>query len=620
MTSWRRSFGLLRAGPTPKSVKLCLECLETRIVPDANSALGFVLSFESLALHNRPDQMFFLGEQTARNALNHAIPDAEGDQELETDLQILQIDAAVTPLVTEAGTLSLEAAANPATAAAGIGGLFLTIDTASFVAGMASVASQDLPQVFANPAATANGQALLGKTLPDFQIASGAIAGHVGVMPQPLTFDQLVQLFQQPDTVNAPPTAADDSYNVAFNTPLSENAATGVLSNDTDPHGEAISVANPGTFTGANGQLFLAADGSFTYTPNNLATGIDTFTYQTQDSHGVSNIATITFNITNPPPTAVNQAYNVASNTPLSATAINGVLNNDSDPDGEPISVANPGTTQSAKGQLILAADGSFKYTPKTRAAGADVFTYQVQDAHGVSNTATITFTISANPPPTVIDHTYAVGFETALPQGAPGVLQGGSDPRGEPLMVVNPGTFNSAKGQLILNANGSFTYTPTGTATGTDTFTYQATDATGVPSNTATITFTIANPPPTAIDQTYSVAFNTPLNQPPPGVLQGDSDPDGEPISVANPGQQIGAKGTLNLAADGSFTYTPNTGASGADVFMYQAQDAHGVSSPPNKITFNISNPPPPIDNDGDGNAADTFVHDPDGDFPPNG
>jgi VCBS repeat-containing protein len=63
---------------------------------------------------------------------------------------------------------------------------------------------------------------------------------------------------------NQAPTALDDSAGVTVG---EATVATGsVLANDSDPNGDALVVANPGTYTGAYGTLALADDGSYTYT------------------------------------------------------------------------------------------------------------------------------------------------------------------------------------------------------------------------------------------------------------------------------------------------------------------------------------------------------------------
>ncbi len=64
---------------------------------------------------------------------------------------------------------------------------------------------------------------------------------------------------------NRPPTPEDDVYGVAINDVLTVDADTGVLSNDTDPDDDELTaeiVDDP-----ANGQVAVAGDGSFVYTP-----------------------------------------------------------------------------------------------------------------------------------------------------------------------------------------------------------------------------------------------------------------------------------------------------------------------------------------------------------------
>ena len=65
--------------------------------------------------------------------------------------------------------------------------------------------------------------------------------------------------------------------------------------------------------------------------------------------------------------------------------------------------------------------------------------------------------------------------------------------------------------------------------------------------------------------------------------MLANDTDVDDEPLTVANPGTYVGTYGTLTLAANGSYTYTPgaaaqglDTGEVGQDVFSYTASGRH--------------------------------------------
>ncbi len=88
--------------------------------------------------------------------------------------------------------------------------------------------------------------------------------------------------------------AADDAYSTAKDTALSL-PAPGVLGNDRDPEGEALSAAvaaGP-----ANGSVALNSDGGFTYTPNPTFTGTDTFTYTASDPKGDSDAAEVTITV-----------------------------------------------------------------------------------------------------------------------------------------------------------------------------------------------------------------------------------------------------------------------------------------------------------------------------------
>jgi hypothetical protein len=86
-----------------------------------------------------------------------------------------------------------------------------------------------------------------------------------------------------------------------------------------------------------------------------------------------------------------------------------------------------------------------------------------------------------------------------------------------------------------------------------------------------------VMNNLPESADDLYSTAMNTPLTRPAvTGVLTNDADADGDPLScyLAMGGAQ---NGTVNLSADGSFTYTPGNNFTGTDYFYYGLEDGRG-------------------------------------------
>jgi hypothetical protein len=92
------------------------------------------------------------------------------------------------------------------------------------------------------------------------------------------------------------------------------------------------------------------------------------------------------------PPTAQNDNYGAMAGVPLTVGAAQGVLANDSDPDGDPMTaslVSGP-----SSGTLTFNNDGSFVYTPSASFFGSISFTYQVS-AGGQTDTATVTIIVT---------------------------------------------------------------------------------------------------------------------------------------------------------------------------------------------------------------------------------
>lgn len=95
----------------------------------------------------------------------------------------------------------------------------------------------------------------------------------------------------------------------------------------------------------------------------------------------------------NQPPDAADDAYlTLGGGLPLTVDAAQGVLSNDRDPEGLPLSAQNP--SDPAQGAVQLSNDGSFTYTPDASATGQDSFTYQASDG-SLTSTATVTITIT---------------------------------------------------------------------------------------------------------------------------------------------------------------------------------------------------------------------------------
>ncbi len=95
---------------------------------------------------------------------------------------------------------------------------------------------------------------------------------------------------------------------------------------------------------------------------------------------------------TNVPPQAMADSYSTDQDTVLTVPAP-GVLDNDSDADGNPLTAVLD--TPPTNGTLNLNADGSFDYTPNAGYVGSDSFSYHVNDGTVDSNIVTVDITVN---------------------------------------------------------------------------------------------------------------------------------------------------------------------------------------------------------------------------------
>ncbi|HET9426511.1 MAG TPA: Ig-like domain-containing protein, partial [Gemmatimonadaceae bacterium] len=178
--------------------------------------------------------------------------------------------------------------------------------------------------------------------------------------------------------VNDAPVANPDSGTTTTGAPI----AIIVTSNDTDIDGGPLtaSVSTPP----ANGTVACAGT-TCTYTSNAGFVGTDTFTYTVSDGNGGTASATVTINVitANAPPNANDDSATTQEGQPV---RIN-VLANDSDPNGDPLTILS--FTQGTKGTVNCVA-GACTYTPNPGSTGSDSFTYTIKDPSNATDTATV--------------------------------------------------------------------------------------------------------------------------------------------------------------------------------------------------------------------------------------
>jgi YD repeat-containing protein len=276
----------------------------------------------------------------------------------------------------------------------------------------------------------------------------------------------------------------------------------------------------------------------------------------------------------NRPPIAVDDTKTVTEGTPFTFDP----RANDSDPDGNPITVTN--VSNGEYGTASIGGGGtSITYTaPKGRVPG-DVINYTISDGNNMSASATVALTIANAPPIAVAD---AI---TVIRGSAIGVTfdprTNDSDPGQDPFTVT--AKTNGTKGTVTLGAGGtSLTYKPNPAVFGTDSFTYTVTDDQGA-SATATVNATIqfVNTAPVANNDTayklakkisgMFVSIDPRLN---------DTDAEGDTLTITS--ATNGAYGTVTVSGGAGVTYTrtsnyPPPGQFANDVFTYTVSDGYG-------------------------------------------
>ncbi|GLY08035.1 Ig-like domain-containing protein [Actinoplanes sp. NBRC 101535] len=342
-----------------------------------------------------------------------------------------------------------------------------------------------------------------------------------------------------------------------------------VLGNDTDPEGDALTVAS--VSQPAHGTATINAGKTVTYTPAAKYRGDDTFTYVAQDTGGHTSTATINVTVKNAPPVAVADTAAVVHDEAVDIS----VLDNDTDANDDELSVTAVGTpghgTAEITGKMV-------RYTPEAGFSGADTFTYEVSDSDGGTATGTVTVTV-ADDKPVAVDDTASTAYGKAV---SIDVLENDVDPSGS-LTLTEVGT--PTKGNAVQDDQ-KVTYTPPTGFTGVATFEYTAGDANNN-EVTATVTVTV-NKPPAAPDKTVRAKPGTALTITMPTV-----DKNGKKITPTSIGEPD--NGTAVLNADGTVTYTPNEGFRGTDSFTYEAVDDEGnVTQGTITVTVAGTNQPP--------------------------
>ncbi len=361
---------------------------------------------------------------------------------------------------------------------------------------------------------------------------------------------------------NQPPVANPDQFVVERD---SGNNLLDVLANDTDPDGDPltiIDVTQPG-----NGEAVISGQ-AISYTPATGFVGTDSFSYTIDDGFGGQDSATVTVQVmeTNQPPTANPNEFTVDRD---SVDNVFDVLANDSDPDGDPLTIVD--VTQPTNGEAVIS--GQFiRYTPAPGFVGTDTFSYTIDDGFGGQDSAVVTVqVVEANQPPVANDVMASTVRTQAVDIDA---MANDFDPDGDPIEISD--FSQPANGTVTLNGD-ILNYQPDQLFYGDDSFTYTISDGQGgEASATVFVTVNFANQAPVANPDEASGPPDTPITV---EVLANDFDPDGDPLEVISVSTITAAPAQAVINADGTISFTISANCSGFNVFRYTISDPFGAT-----------------------------------------
>lgn len=375
--------------------------------------------------------------------------------------------------------------------------------------------------------------------------------------------------------INDPPIAITDSVTTSAGVSI----AVDVLANDSDVDGDSLTINS--VSQGINGSIII--DGTVaTYTPNEFFYGTDFFVYVVSDGHGGLAEATVTVTIPmpfvgrppSPPPDAINNTPTVSDSLLIinEDTAVRGNLQaNDIDGDLLTYTITSNGLL----GNAVLAniTTGAFIYTPNRNAYGTDTFTFKVNDGRIDSRRGIITITInSVNDLPVTTADSVIIDEDS---QVMINVLVNDFDVDNDDLIVHSVAAANHGSTSII---NNKVLYTPSQYFYGEDSFIYEVNDGHGkIVTETIFINILPINDAPIIYKKAdFTINEDTQLN----GKLS-VVDPDGDLLTftIVNDHPEI-AQGTslgqvsLVNSETGTFTYMPNSDATGIDSFTFTVDD----------------------------------------------
>lgn len=398
---------------------------------------------------------------------------------------------------------------------------------------------------------------------------------------QPASAEVEVHVFDADDENRAPSTSSDRAETVA-----GQAVEIDVLANDIDPEQQALVISRVGQPTARGRVSVLPPDVAgrptlrFEPDPAYPGGGTVTFTYRAADSDGAESpdtAVTVTINTDgNRAPQAAPDAAQVVRGASITIP----VLENDTDPDNDLLSVTEI-ELESRDGTAQITSTG-IVFTASTNAPDRVRFTYTVTDPDGEEDEAAVLVNVldpaTDNRDPIARPDTALAGDASTTIEP----LRNDEDPDGDPLIIeravmVGAGSGTGAGGVVDERGGTQLVFTPNPGFEGIARIEYTVSDGRGG-SARSTVTVTVTGERitagPLAADDRYQLTAGETEQFP---VLQNDTSPEGGPLTLASATDC--APGSCTVV-DNRIEFTaPLVAPANPIVFTYRVTDTAGRS-----------------------------------------
>ncbi|RYG58339.1 MAG: tandem-95 repeat protein, partial [Alphaproteobacteria bacterium] len=392
----------------------------------------------------------------------------------------------------------------------------------------------------------------------------------------------IIQIDPDPTTENNV-IAADDAGSVVPGRAITVN----VLANDTDPEGDAILPGSVRIVSGPDrGTATVNPDGTITYQSVGTEGYFVTFVYEIFDAKGAADTATVTIEVL-PAANNVIAVDDTGEIVPAGASKAFNVTGNDVDPQGDAFSITGIVTGPTRGTASFNAATGNIIYNSVASNTGyTEVITYEITDARGAKDTATLTIRVEPTNNVSAVDDTadLKAGQDVRI-----NVLRNDFDAQGDNFSItrivdqprVRDGSgFGDARGTVTINPDGTITFTDTAGARDSAVveFSYEIRDAKGA-TDIAVVRVTIT-PAANGVDannDTLTLEENSGRANVTPTLLRNDFDPQGDTFKITKITQPA-VGGTVELVGDQVF-FTPTADYFGPVTFTYTITDSKGAT-----------------------------------------